>query len=354
MHTPIQQTSRTTEPQHGPDPAFLMSLSFSFANQQILRTAVELDLFTQIDNGDHTVAELAKACSASERGIRMLADALVGLKVLDKNGNRYFLTDAPKTFLSRNSNAFMGGWVLHTDEIKEAWSHLTEAVQTGHPWRRVETEQDGAGFFARFVESLFVMNVPGATAAAKHVVNGRRGLSVLDIGAGSGVWGIMIAKEDPQARVTVADFPQVIDVTKRIVARHNFSDRFDYLPGDFHASDFGTGKFDVATLGHICHSEGPRQTRELFRRIKRVLKPGGQLIIGEFLADEERKENTFALMFALNMLVNTEEGDTFTLSEIQQMLKDAGFEAADPLHAPAPSPLIIGRVAAARAGEKAA
>lgn len=348
------RTAPATETQHRPDPAVLMSLSFSFANQQILRTSVELDLFTHIENGAHTAAELAKACGTSERGIRMLADALVGLEVLEKSGERYLLTDAARTFLSRNSQAYMGAWVLHTNEIKEAWSHLTEAVKTGRPWKRVETEQDGAEFFAKFVDSLFVMNVPGATAAAKHVVNGRRGLRVLDIGAGSGVWSIMIAKEDPEAHVTVADFPRVIEVTKRFVAKHGFTDRYDYLPGDFRESDFGQSRYDIATLGHICHSEGPRLTDELFRRIKRALTPGGQLIIGEFLADEERKENAFALMFALNMLVNTQEGDTFTLSELQRMLTRAGFDGVDTLQAPAPSPLIIAKVAATKAGEKAA
>ncbi len=348
------RTTRMVEPQQRPDPAVLMSLSFSFANQQILRTAVELDLFTHIENGAHTAADLAKASGATERGVRMLADALVGLKVLEKAGNRYSLTDAARTFLTKNSPAYMGAWILHSDQIKEAWSHLTESVRTGHPWRKVETEEGGATFFAQFVDSLFVMNVPGATAAAKHVVNGRRGLKVLDIGAGSGVWSLMVAKEDPDAHVTVADFPQVIEVTKRFVAKHGFTDRYDYLPGDFRQSDFGRDKYDIATLGHICHSEGPRQSEELLRRIKRALKPGGQLVIGEFLADEERKENAFALMFALNMLVHTEEGDTFTLTELKDILTRAGFDAVDTLQAPAPSPLIIARTAAAKAGEKAA
>lgn len=284
----------------------------------------------------------------------MLADALVGLKVLDKKDDWYFLTDAAKTFLSKNSPAYLGIWILHTDQVKEAWLHLTNAVKSGRPWRKVETEKEGAEFFAHFVDSLFVMNVPGATAAAQHVVNGRRGLRVLDIGAGSGVWGIMVAKEDPDARVTVADFPQVIGVTKRFVAKHGFTDRFDYLPGSFRESDFGQSKFDVAILGHICHSEGPRLSEELFRRIRRALMPGGQLVIGEFLADEERKQNAFALMFALNMLVNTEEGDTFTPTELQRMLTGAGFDSVVLLQAPAPSPLIIAKVAAAKAGEKAA
>lgn len=328
-----------------PNPALLMQLSFAFAQTQILQSAVDIELFTHIDNGLHTAAELAKAAGATERGVRILADALVGLKALDRDGERYILTDSTKTFLSKNSPAYIGNWVQHIGELTEGWTHLTQVVKTGHPARKVETEEHGAEFFSRLVETLYVMGSPGADAAGRKVVGDRRGLRVLDVGAGSGVWGIHVAKHDPEARVTVADFAQVIEVTKKFVARNEMTERFDYLPGDFRQTDFGEAKFDVAMLGHICHSEGPRQTKELFAKLRRALKPDGQVVIGEFLVDEARKENQFGLIFAVNMLVNTQEGDTFSASELIQWLRDAGFGEVEIMDAPAPSPLIIGKVA---------
>lgn len=329
-----------------PNPALLMHLSFAFAQTQILQSAVELELFTHIDNGRHTAAEMAEAAGATERGIRILANALVGLKALERDGDRYVLTNASKAFLSKNSPTYIGDWVLHISELAEPWKRVTETVKTGHPPRKVETEEHGAEFFPKLVETLYVMGSPGADAAARKVVDGRRGLRVLDIGAGSGVWGIHMAKHDPEARVTVADFAKVIEVTKKFVARNGMTERFDYLPGDFHETQFGEREFDVAVLGHILHSEGPRHTKELFAKIRRALKPDGQLVIGEFLVDEERKENQFGLLFAVNMLVNTQEGDTFTPSELSQWLREAGFGEVEMMDAPAPSPLIIGKVAA--------
>jgi ubiquinone/menaquinone biosynthesis C-methylase UbiE len=331
-----------------------MHLSFAFSQTKILRTAIELELFTLMDEGQNTAADIARTAKANERGVRMLLNALSGLKVIEKNGDRYTLTEAARTFLSKKSPAYLGDWVLHMEEMNEPWDRLTEIVRTGKPARNVTSEKHGGEFFSKFVGSLYVMGKPGADAAAGAIVGNRRGLRVLDIGAGSGVWGIAFAQRDPEARVTVADFPQVIEVTKRFVARNGLTDRFDYLPGDFRQSDFGEAKFDVAALGHIVHSEGERQSKELFRKIRKALKPGGQLVIGEFLADDERREDVFALIFALNMLVNTEEGDTFSAREIQQWLRETGFDDTEVLQAPSPSPLLIGKVAAAKAGEKAA
>ncbi len=325
-----------------------MDLSFSFGKTHILQAAVELDLFTHIDNGHDTAIELARACGGTVRGTRILANALVGLEILRKDGDRYVLTDAAKTFLSHNSRAYMGGWITHMDQLKESWSHLANTIRTGLPPRQVQDEAHGAEFFSKFVGSLFVMGRPTADFAAQTIVDNRRGLKILDVGAGSGVWGISFAMRDREAHVTVADFPQVIDVTKRFVAEYGLTDRFDYLPGNFRNTDFGEAKYDVVTLGHILHSEGERHSKALLAKIRRALKPNGQLVIGEFLVDENREKNELGLIFAVNMLVNTEEGDTFSFAEIKNWLREAGFGEVASLDAPSPSPLIIGKVAAAK------
>ena len=322
-------------------PMTLMDTAWGFTRTQILKTGVELDLFTQIDKGRTDAKSIAQAIGASDRGVRILLNALVGLKVLDKAGEQYQLTEGARIFLSKSSPAYMGEWLLHVNQLMPAWAHLTEVVRSGAPPQRIEGDGDRGEFFSKLVAGLFTMNAPGAEAAARAIVGQRSGLRILDIGAGSGVWGIAFARQDPLAQVTLVDYSKVLAIATQFVARHNLANRFEYLAGNFREVDFGREQYDVAILEHICHSEGARNTQTLFQRIRQALKPGGRLLIAEFLADEERKTETFPLLFAVNMLVNTEEGDTFTLSELRTWLKEAGFKTVETLEAPTPSPLIV-------------
>ncbi len=333
--------SQATTAQPMISPMVLMDTAWGFTRTQILKTGVELDVFTQIEKGHTTSQALAQAIGASERGIRILLNALVGMNVLAKAGEQYQLPEGARHFLSKNSPAYMGEWLMHVNELMPTWAHLTEAVRSGNPPRQVESDGDRGEFFSKIVAGLFTMNAPGAQAAAQAMVGQRSGLRILDIGAGSGVWGIAFAQRDPHAHVTLVDYPRVLAIAKQFVAQHGLADRFQYLAGNFREVDFGLEQYDVAVLGHICHSEGARNTQTLFQKIRRALKPGGRLLIAEFLADEERRTATFPLLFAVNMLVNTEDGDTFTLSELRTWLTEAGFKTVESLEAPAPSPLIV-------------
>lgn len=328
----------------GVSPKALLEGTFGFAITCVLVTAVEIDLFTAIDRGADTVEKLAQETSCSARGLRILLDALAGIGYLAKEKGRYLLTPFSGTYMSKKSRTYAGAVALHSRMLRENWDHLTEVVRTGQSRRAVEGGPDRGEFFSEFVGSLYGMNTPAAEAVARQLWNGEppSPCRVLDIGAGSGVWSLALARRVPHAQVTVADWPAVIEkATKKFVARENATDRYSYLPGNFREADFGESGFDVVYLGHICHSEGAENSRKLFERIHRALKPGGRLVIADMVPDEERREATFALLFAVNMLVNTEDGDTFTFGEYRQWLEASGFSEVRALDVPAPSPVIV-------------
>jgi hypothetical protein len=106
------------------------------------------------------------------------------------------------------------------------------------------------------------------------------------------------------------------------------------------AANFGSGD-QIATLGHILHSEGEKRSRQLLRKTFDALAPGGTIAIGEFVANDDRTGPPNALMFAVNMIINTEEGNTFTFAEMSSWLREAGFVNPRQFEAPAPSPLIL-------------
>ena len=222
------------------------------------------------------------------------------------------------------------------------WLQLTEAVRTGWPVVTVNDQGEGQQFFAEFVEGLFPLSYKAAQVLGEHlgIPEAASPLSVLDIGAGSGVWGIALAQLSPYVRVHAVDWPAVLAVTRSVAQRHGVGDRLRTVAGDLLEADFGAGHH-VATIGHILHSEGRERSRKLLRKTFAALASGGTIVISEFLPNAERTGPPTPLIFAVNMLLHTAAGDTFTFAEIADWLREAGFVNARLLEAPAPSPLVL-------------
>jgi ubiquinone/menaquinone biosynthesis C-methylase UbiE len=321
----------------------LMETHLGFAPSRILSTALELEVFTHIAQGKSTVAKIAGASGATDRGMQMLLDAIAGIGLLVKRDSRYALTEISERHLVKGKPAYFGQF-LSMNPLWDAWGHLTEAVRTGKPYLPIERKDVAEDFFPKLIRSLHVVHSEPARRAAEVLGagSGTRDLRVLDVAAGSGIWGISIAEACPAAHVTAHDFPAVLEVTREFVARHRLANRFDFLPGDLKGVDFGEARYDIAVLGNIVHSEGERSARGLIRRIHRALVPDGRLVIIEMVPNDERSGPPFPLIFALNMLVNTETGGTFTFAEFTRWLTDAGFRRVEAHDIGSHSPMIVG------------
>ena len=324
-------------------PERIMQFGWGFAITLIIEAAVRHRVFDVLHDGPMSFDGLQRATGASRRGLTAVVNVLVGLNLLNKDREEsYSLTPESSAFLVSGKPTFMGGLIRHTSEqLLPNWLKLNEVVATGKPVRAVNQEQQGGKFFHDFVADIFPMSYAPAQALAHHLDLASSGPgSVLDLAAGSGVWSIALAQSAEQVRVTAIDWPEVIDVTKQMVARFGLSDRYTFIEGDLASADFGTGH-QVATLGHILHSEGETRSRALIEKVFKALAPGGTIAVQEFLVNTERTGPLNGLIFAVNMLVNTDQGNTFSFEEISHWLVDAGFEDTRTLTAPGPSPLIL-------------
>jgi 3-hydroxy-5-methyl-1-naphthoate 3-O-methyltransferase len=333
----------TAKHNHAPTPERLMQMAWGYAPPLILETALNYRVFDLLDERPRTVEEISAQTGASVRGMRAVLNALVGLDFLVRKADRYVLTPESASFLVSTRPAYHGAYFTHmTRQLMPRWMRLAEAVRTGRPVLAVNQDKEGQTFFAEFVESLFPLSYGAALALGKHlgIPNASAPVSVLDIGAGSGVWGIALAHQSPQVRIRAVDWPVVLEVTRTVARRQGVADRLETAPGDLLEADFGTGH-DLATVGHILHSEGPDRSRQLLQKTFTALAPGGTIAISEFLPNEDRTGPANALIFAVNMLIHTEVGDAFTAGEISRWLKDAGFVRPRLLEAPAPSPLVL-------------
>ncbi|MGH7940302.1 MAG: methyltransferase [Limisphaerales bacterium] len=326
-----------------PSPDRIMQFAWGYAPTLAIEAAVKHGIFDLLDEGPRRADQIAARTGTSLRGVNAIADLLVSLQLLQRKGKRLALTPESATFLVSTKPSFFGALFRHiSDQLLPNWLQLTEIVRTGRPASRANTHEEGAKFFAKFVESLFPLSFPAATALGKHLGIGktRAPMSVLDVGAGSGVWGISLAKQSPRLRIHAVDWPPVLEVTRRVAEKHRLTDRLTTAAGDFFEADFGTGH-RLATLGHILHSEGRERSRRLLKKVFDALAPGGTVAIQEFVPDDARNGPPGALIFALNMLVNTDAGDTFTFREMSGWLREAGFKKPRLLEVPSVSPLVL-------------
>jgi hypothetical protein len=325
-----------------PTPERLMQLAWSFAPPLILATALQYHVFDRLDPSPQTAGELAAQTGVSGRGLTMILNALVGFGLLHRAGSRYALTPESAAFLVSSKPTYHGDFFRHISQLLSRWMQLPEVVRSGRPVTAANDEDQGAEFFAEFVESLFPLSFGAAQKLGEHlgIPQAVSPVSVLDIGAGSGVWGIALARQSQFVRIRAVDWARVLEVTKAVARRHGVGDRLTTSAGDLLEADFGAGHH-VATIGHILHSEGCDRSRQLLRKTFAALAPGGTVAISEFIPDDDRCGPPAPLIFAVNMLVNTENGDTFTFTELSTWLHEAGFVNPRMLAAPSPSPLVL-------------
>jgi 2-polyprenyl-3-methyl-5-hydroxy-6-metoxy-1,4-benzoquinol methylase len=316
---------------------------------QMMMSGVQLGVFQKLAEGPATVEALARAAGAKERGLRMLLDALVAIGQLERTDGLYRLPEAMQALLAVpgvDAETYFADWLNHSLGLTVSWPALTEVVRTGKSADSVVDPEVARRFFVGLARMLFPQHFPVAQALFEKMKErfGQGEVSILDVACGGAPWSMPFAVGNPEARVTGVDYETVLEVAKHYAHAHGAEKQYSYLIGDLRDLDLGAEEYDLALLGHICHSEGERHSRGLFRKVYEALKPGGIMAVADFVADDERLgkgRGDFALLFALNMLVHTPEGGTFTWAEYQGWGKEAGFGRAELVEVPAPSPMMV-------------
>lgn len=326
-----------------PSAEIVFDTLFAFQRSAALKSAIDLDLFTAIDGGDTTTSALATRCAASERGIRILCDYLSTIGLLTKSDNTYHLTPESAAFLSKRSPAYLGTTArfLLLPEMKQNFDDLTEAVRRGGvPPSGENTVSDENPIWVEFARSMGPMMVPAAHAIADLVAGTAGTLKVLDIAAGHGLFGITIAQHNPQAEIVATDWPGVLAVASEHARAAQVQDRYHTLPGDAFKVEF-PGGFDVALVTNFLHHFDPQACTDFLRKVHAALKPGGRVVVLEFVPNPDRVSPPVPARFSLTMLAGTPSGDAYTLAELEQQLEGAGFRNVSAHALPTPQTVLM-------------
>lgn len=311
-----------------PSPQLFFQTINAYQRTEALKAAIELDVFTAIGEGNTTIAEIAKRCQTSEKGMRILCDYLTIMEMLTKQDNRYALTLDSSVFLDKRSPAYLGGTVefLSSPMLTEGAYHIADAVRKGG----TAMENDGTvgpenPVWVKFARAMGAMMALPAQLMAKLVdPTADRKLKILDIAAGHGLFGIGFATHNQQAEITAVDWKAVLEVAKENAQKAGVTDRYSTIEGSAFDVEFGTG-YDLVLLTNFLHHFDPPTCETLLRKVCAALADGGRAVTLEFVPNEDRVTPLDAAGFSMMMLATTPSGDAYTFSELDRMFTNAGF-----------------------------
>ena len=293
-----------------------------FLKSRVILTGAELDLFTRLDKGRAGADDLAKELKCDQRCLTRLLDSLVALQLLSKQDGLY-RTSEWGSLLSAGHPETELPMVLHLGGLWETWSGLTATVETGTNPKRKPVSQRGGDSLEAFIGAMDVVG----RSLSKEIAD-FYDLSpfkrLLDIGGATGTYTLAFLEKNPEMTAVLFDLPDVITLAEARLEREGILGRVELVAGDFYYDELPRG-CDLALLSAIIHQNSPQKNLDLYRKVHRALVPGGKLLIRDHVMDPERTFPPQGTLFAINMMVNTEGGDTYTFAEIRDTLEEAGF-----------------------------
>jgi cyclopropane fatty-acyl-phospholipid synthase-like methyltransferase len=164
---------------------------------------------------------------------------------------------------------------------------------------------------------------------------------MLDVGGGSGAYSIAFASANENLKVDLLDLATVVPIAQGHIEKARLAGRIRTRPGDLRADRLGEG-YDLVFVSAICHMLGPDENQDLLMRCFGALAANGRVVIQDFILEPEKTAPKSTALFALNMLVGTQAGNTYTEAEYAAWLKAAGFQDVRHVRLPGPSGLIVG------------
>jgi len=323
----------------------LLALGSGYWEVRVFLTAVELNLFPYLAVHSATSTDVATQFNTNPRATAMLLDALAAMDLLIKEGETYRVEPSAVPFLSDQTEESLLPMAQHHANLWYKWSQLTEVVRTG---QQAQLQMDGEAARANTHSFIWAMHVLGRKMASEiaEMVDLEDRRRLLDVGGASGTYTLTFLARQPLMTATLFDRAEVIPMAQEALSKAGMLDRVTLQAGDFY-QDALPGGHDLALLSAIIHQNSREQNVALYRKIHAAMVPGGRILIRDHILEPSRTEPPAGAIFAINMLVNTEGGNCYTLAEVTEDLTQAGFRDVRLIHS---GPRMNGLVQAVRVG----
>jgi SAM-dependent methyltransferase len=323
------------------NPSDIMELANQFRASRVFLTAFELGIFSILGDEGKTSSETASILKTNPRATDRIMNALAVIGIIEKKEGSFYNTPAAAKFLVKGKPGYMGG-LGHTVNLWDSWTNMTEAVIKGSaPEVRKPVNDRGENWVDSFIAAMHMRaKKQGPVIISKLDLSGVS--KVLDLGGGPGTFSFAFIDAKEGLKATVFDLPNVVPLTHKYIEQEGYSGKVDTLEGDYLENDIGSG-YDLTFLSAVIHSNSPDDIKLLFSKCYKALNKNGQIVVLDYIMNDDRTEPAMGAMFALNMLVNTDAGDTYTESEVRNWMEDAGFSSIKKVNTEFGTDLIIGR-----------
>ncbi len=294
-----------------------------YYNARILHVAINLGIFDELDTRPLPAKTIAGKIDTDPRATELLLNALVALKLVMKRGKLYSNRTLAARHLVSGKEQYIGNIVMHGANNWQNWGNLEEAVQKGRQAKLAGAWRADTAKHRDFILAMHDLSKRKAKIIAE-AIDFKGVFTLLDVGGGPGIYSIYFCKAHPSLTAYVYDYPETVAIATEVISRYRMRSRISCIPGDFMKNRL-PGEYDMVWASNIIHSYSSAENKRLMKKLFRATKPGGKILIQDFVLNENRTAPFFAARFALNMLINTANGGTYTFSEISDWLKSAGF-----------------------------
>jgi len=301
----------------------LLDLARQYQAAAVLAAAADLDLFSALESRPATAASLARARSCDHRGLTTLLDALAALGLLSKHDDSYAVPPGLGRFLVAASPDSVLPMLQHQANCLRAWSRLSEAVASGQPVPKTASIRGVAGDQEAFIGAMHAISQPVADQVVAALAP-LRFTHLLDVGGASGTWTMAFLRACPTATATLFDLPHVIPLARSRLTEAGFAERVRTVAGDFYSDPLPPGA-DLVWISAVIHQNSRQQNRALFSKVRAAIQPRGRVAIRDIVMEPDRLHPLAGALFAINMLVATPGGGTYTFEEIREDLQSSGF-----------------------------
>ncbi len=307
------------------DPEEVLKLANNFMGSRILLSASELDLFTLLNGTPLTANQVTARISADLRALTILLDALSALGLLLKEGEIYRCPNSGFSSLSEDAPNSVLPMVLHAAHLWKRWTNLTDVVRGTLPSKDGDRPSRSPEELRAFIQAMHVIAAPLAHEIVAAASPGSA-KALLDVGGASGTYTMAFLQAAPEMKAALFDKPEVIEMARERLSKEGMIGRVTLVSGDFYQDELPSGH-DLAFVSAIIHQNDPEQNQDLFNKISRSLNRRGRILIRDHVMEPDRTHPKDGAIFAVNMLLGTPGGRTYTFEEIKKGLSRAGFTA---------------------------